>query len=322
MEIVRSIEVVSFNRESVITVGTFDGVHQAHRQIIDEVRARAVERSGRSVVVTFDPHPKEVVAERRRRETGIPGAPVRLLTTTDEKLALLSELGVDLIVVLPFTEAFSRKSFREFYRDDIVRRIGVSEVIEGYDHAFGHDREGGPAQLVELGKEFGFSVVAEKPIVVGGVVVSSSNIRTLIERGSVREANLLLGRRYGFSGTVVKGDGRGRGLGFPTANLALRDPRKLLPANGIYAVSVLAGSGRHEGLMSIGTLPTFFDHHERSCEVHLLDVERDLYGSTLTVECLEWIREERKFDSPADLVRAMEKDRETGRKIFSRTASR
>ncbi len=322
MEIVRSLAAVPFNKESVITVGTFDGVHQAHRQIIGEVRKRALERSGRSVVVTFDPHPKEVIAERRRRESGIPGPPIRLLTTTEEKLALLSGLGIDLIAVFPFTEEFSRKSFRDFYRDDIVRRIGVSEVIEGYDHAFGHDREGGPAQLVELGKEFGFSVVAEKPINVGGVVVSSSNIRTLIERGSVREANLLLGRRYAFTGTVVKGDGRGRELGFPTANLDINDKRKLLPGNGIYAVSVLAGGERHEGLMSIGTLPTFFEHHERSCEVHLLDVNRDLYGAALTVECLEWIREERKFNSAAELVHAMKEDRETGRKIFSRTALR
>ena len=315
MIVARSLSEVEYIQGSVLSIGTFDGVHVAHQRIIREVVRAAKERAGRSVLVTFDPHPKEVV-QRKRGEGGLPAGPVAQLTTLGEKLDLFSALGVDLTLVIEFTFEFSRKSFRDFYTEYIVGGIGVSEVIEGYDHGFGRDREAGPAELLALGREFGFSVVAEKEYLVGRDIVSSTLIRSSLAEGNLAKANELLGRRYSFSGVVVAGDKRGRSLGFPTANVSIDDPRKILPANGVYAVNAHVNSARHRGLLSLGVLPTFFDGHGRVCEVYLYDFDADIYGQRMTVECVEWIREQRKFGSRDDLGREMNRDRIEGQRIF------
>ena len=315
MIVARSLSEVEYFQGTVLSIGTFDGVHVAHQQIIRDVVRSAKERGGRSVLVTFDPHPKEVV-QRKRAEGTSPSGPVELLTTLSEKLDLFSALGVDETLVIEFTFEFSRKSFRDFYTEYIIGGIGVSEVIEGYDHGFGRDREAGPAELLELGREFGFSVVAEKEFLVENEIVSSTLIRTCLAEGNLGKANRLLGRRYSFSGSVAAGDRRGRSLGFPTANLTIDEPRKILPANGVYAVTASVEGRRHRGLLSIGVLPTFFDGHRRMCEVFLYDFDGDLYGKRMTVECVEWIREQRKFGSPDDLVKEMNRDKIEGQKIF------
>ncbi|MGA7160504.1 MAG: riboflavin biosynthesis protein RibF [Bacteroidota bacterium] len=316
MKIVQSLSEITLNKDSVISIGTFDGVHLAHQKIIREVSQRARERNGRSVIVTFNPHPKEVVGKRERSDgNGKPNS-VDLLTTHDEKLDLISRLGIDIVFVVPFTYEFSRKSFRDFYVEYIVNGIGVSEVIEGYDHGFGRDREAGLAQLLALGKEFGFSVVAEKQFNVNAELVSSSRIRSLLLQGEVGKANILLGRRFSFSGTVIAGDNRGKSLGFPTANIAVGDPRKLLPANGVYAVKILVEGATHEALMSIGVLPTFYKDHARVCEVFIYDFKQDIYAKTVTVECVQWIRGEKKFFSSEELVKEMNNDKRIGKNIF------
>ncbi len=212
MKIVRSLTEIAQNKDSVISIGTFDGVHLAHQKIIREVTQRAKERNGRSVLITFDPHPAEVVGRKSINGSTKEQQPVELLTTIDEKLELFSQLGVDVALIVPFTHEFSRKPFREFYLEYIINGIGVSEVIEGYDHGFGRDREAGLAELLILGREFAFSVVAEKPFTIGEDVVSSSRIRSFLLEGNVTKANLMLGRRYSFSGMVVVGDKRGRTL--------------------------------------------------------------------------------------------------------------
>jgi riboflavin kinase/FMN adenylyltransferase len=318
MEIVHSLEEIKQNRDSVITIGTFDGVHLAHQKILREVTQRAKERNGRSVVVTFDPNPKEVVDGKPRKDRQEKARPIELLTTHEEKIELLSLLNVDLVFVVPFTYEFSRKPFREFYIQYIVGGIGVSEVIEGYDHGFGRDREAGLTELIALGREFKFSVVAEKPFMAGGEVVSSSRIRSLLSAGTVAEANSLLGRRFSFSGNVVAGDKRGKSLGYPTANIAISDPRKILPRNGVYAVKVEVDRNPYCGLMSIGVLPTFYESHPRLCEVHIYEFDRDIYGKRVTVECLEWIREEKKFTSAGELVKEMDNDKLVGKNIFEK----
>lgn len=316
MQIVSSLKGLKRNQDSVITVGTFDGVHLAHQKIICEVRERARERGGRSVVITFNPHPKEIVDRWRKRQEGENPAPVALLTTHEEKIALLAELSVDLVFVVPFTYEFSRKPFRDFYVQYIVEGTGVSEVIEGYDHGFGRDREAGLTELLALGREFNFSVVAEKPFMVGDELVSSSRIRSLLAAGSVGKANRLMGRRYSFSGTVVSGDKRGKALGYPTANLSVNDRRKILPRNGVYAAKVLVGGETYSGLLSVGALPTFYEQHPCLCEVYLYDFDGDIYGSSITVECVEWIREEKKFASPEELVKEMDNDKLVSKSIF------
>jgi riboflavin kinase / FMN adenylyltransferase len=316
MKIIQSTSEITRNKDSVISIGTFDGVHLAHQKIIREVILRAKERNGQSVIVTFNPHPKEVVGKNKSGNGADKPNTVSLLTTHEEKIELLSRLGVDVTFVVPFTYEFSRKPFREFYADYIVNGIGVSEVIEGYDHGFGRDREAGLAQLLALGREFGFSVVAEKQYFADGELVSSSRIRTLLQEGEVVKANGLLGRRYSFTGAVIAGDGRGKTLGFPTANIAVNDQRKILPGNGVYAVKVFIDGALHAGLMSIGVLPTFYDHHAPVCEVYLYDFDNDIYGRSVTVECLQKIRGEKRFGSAEELVKEMNNDKRIGKNIF------
>ncbi len=316
MKIVESLSEITRNKDSVISIGTFDGVHLAHQKIVREVIQRAKERNGQSVVITFNPHPKEVIGKRKPSDGREQPNQVELLTTHDEKLELLSSLGVDMTFVVPFTYEFSRKPFRDFYVEYLINGIGISEVIEGYDHGFGRDREAGLAQLLALGREFGFSVVAEKQFVVNGEPVSSSRIRSFLREGEIVKANELLGRRYSFSGTVVAGERRGKTLGFPTANIALSDPRKILPGNGVYAVKIVVDGSSHAGLMSIGVLPTFHEHHERVCEIFIYDFDRDIYGKAVSVECVQWIRGEKKFVSSDELVKEMNSDKRIGKNIF------
>lgn len=317
MKVVASLGTIEKDKNSVISVGTFDGVHLAHQKIIGEVVARAKERKGRSVIVTFNPHPKEVLASHKASSNGGGTVlPPELLTTHEEKLHLLEQLRVDITVVVNFTYEFSRKSFRDFYTEYIVNGIGVREVIEGYDHSFGRDREAGLKELEELGKEFQFSVIAEQPFKIGDDVVNSSRIRSLLHEGNVRKANRLLGRNYSFSGIIVRGDKRGRTLGYPTANIQVNDPRKLVPRNGIYAVRVFVDSSWHYGLMNIGVLPTFFEVHPRKIEVYIYDFDKDVYEYPITVECLEWIRDERKFESAETLIAQMNEDKKNGMKII------
>ncbi len=318
MKIITSLSDIQADKNSVVSVGTFDGVHRAHQKIIREAVSRAIQRHGRSVVVTFQPHPKEVLAAHRASTNGGHSAalPPDILTTHEEKLALLEQLGVDVAMVVNFTYEFSRKSFRDFYTEYIVNGIGAAEVIEGYDHSFGRDREAGLKELIELGKEFQFSVIAEKPFKVGDEVVSSSRIRSLLLAGKISDANALLGRRYSFKGTIVRGDKRGRTLGFPTANIQIDHPRKLIPGNGIYAVRIQVDESWHYGLMNIGVLPTFFDSHPRKIEVYIYDFDEDIYEHTIVVECLEWIRSEQKFHSVDALIAQMNDDKESGKRII------
>ncbi len=308
MRIHHRLEDVGSRGPSFVTVGMFDGVHLAHRAIIEQTVARAQAHQGRAIVVTFDPHPKEII--------GDPSA-VELLTTLDERTTLISALGVDILLVLPFDRDFSRIAFREFTQRFLVEGLGAVGVMEGYDHHWGRNREGDVDALKQLGEEFGFSVYASDPIRVGETLVNSSNLRSLLRDGSVAEAARLLGRPYSLTGTVVEGDKRGRTLGYPTANLALPTPRKLVPRNGIYVVRAFVENRTIGGLLSIGVRPTFGANGRRMIEVHLLDFQGDLYGETLRVEILHRIRDEQKFDSPEALVRQMTLDEAEGRRFIN-----
>jgi riboflavin kinase/FMN adenylyltransferase len=306
MIVVRSVKEVPRDASSVVTVGTFDGVHLAHAEIIREVVSRARMRDGRSIVVTFDPHPKQVV--------GPPGSRVELLSTIGERLEVIGTMGVDVLLVLEFTYDFSRISPGDFYRGYIVDGTGVDEVIVGYDHMFGRDRTAGIADLVKMGKEFGFSVFAVHPFTVDGETVSSTLIRKALAAGDVERAAKYLGRPYGFSGTVVRGDGRGKTIGFPTANIRPEDASKVIPARGVYSVGIRVGSEKRFGMMNIGVRPTVAAAPEETLEVHLFDFDRDLYGERLTVTFLTRLRDEKKFDSLSDLVLQLGKDRENARR--------
>ncbi len=305
MIVVRTPSATARNQNSVVTVGTFDGVHVAHREIIRDVVQRARTREGRSVVVTFDPHPKEVVASVK--------GPVRLLTTLDERIAVLEALGVDLLVVIPFTKEFSRLGSREFYRTYVVEGIGVSEVVVGYDHMFGRDREAGIDELVHMGKEFDFSVFAVHQVMMDGQPVSSTRIRNALAAGDVDHAAGMLGAPYSMTGDVVTGDRRGATIGFPTANIRPLDPRKVVPGRGVYLVSVRIGSETRFGMLNIGVRPTVTDGSTETIEVHILDFSGELYGARLSVSFLRKLREERKFGSVGELKDQLQRDREASR---------
>jgi riboflavin kinase/FMN adenylyltransferase len=292
---------------SVITVGTFDGVHAGHRAIIRYLVKRARDRDGTSVVLSFSPHPREVVH----------GEKVPLLTTVDERAEIMEGLGIDRFIVIPFTEEFSKLPAEDFVTEILVRRIGVHEIVIGYDHAFGRDRRGDADLLRELGRIHGFTVDIIPAQVVEEHVVSSTEIReALTERGDVRLAGELLGQYYSLSGKVMKGDGRGRQIGFPTANLAVDHPQKIVPAVGVYAVRVhvlesgtrSSGAQAYDGMMNIGRRPTF-GSGDVVLEVHLLDFEGDLYGKDLRVEFVERMRDERTFQSVDGLIEQLSEDR-------------
>ncbi len=294
----------------VVTVGTFDGVHVGHRDVVEYVVARARAVGTPAAVVTFSPHPRAVLR----------GQPVPLLTTIEERAALLSALGVDETVVIPFTPDVAALPAALFVEQVLVEKLGVGEVVIGYDHGFGRRREGNADLLRELAPRLGFRVDVIPAHVVEKHAVSSTLIRRLlVEAGDVAAAAPLLGRFYTLAGRVVAGDRRGRTIGFPTANLAVA-PEKLVPARGVYAVwADTEGEGRWPAMMNIGTRPTFRGDEMRA-EVHLLGFEGDLYEQTLRVEFIGRLRDEQRFEGIAALRGQLGRDAARCHELLGTTA--
>lgn len=293
-------------RGTVATVGTFDGVHLGHRAILRELDRRARERGLRSLLVTFDRHPLSVVDPER--------AP-RLLTTPNEKKEILAQSGLDYVAFLPFTRSLSRWEPETFVRRILVGTFRVRELVIGPDHGFGRSRSGDLGTLERLGGELGFDVDVVPEVEVTGEPVSSTRARRAVEAGAMGEVAAMLGRPYSLRGVVVHGMGRGRSLGFPTANLAPPSAAKLLPCQGIYAVRASLRSRILDGLLHLGPRPTF-PGSPPSLELYLLDFDGDIYGETVRVEFLARLRDVRPFDSPAALVEQMRRDREAAIRYF------
>lgn len=284
----------------VITTGTFDGVHAGHRKIIERLVAAARSENGHSVIVTFEPHPRLVLFPDDQD--------LRLLTTLTEKAALLENAGIDHLVVIPFTREFSRTTSEEYVRDILVRKMGLHRLVIGYDHHFGRNREGSIEQLQLLAPEFGFTVEEIPPQDVDQVRVSSTKIRTALLQGDVALAAQYLTYHYKFSGTVVHGNRLGTQLGFPTANIRLNDPLKLIPGNGVYAVKVQLQNINQPGLMNIGFRPTLNHSPDITLEVHLLDFNQNIYGEELTINFIARIRDEQRFPSADALKQQIRND--------------
>lgn len=285
---------------TALTLGVFDGVHLGHRQLL----TRAFAHDGTHAVITFDPHPVEVLA---------PGTSPRLITNIDERLGLLEGLGAELVAVLDLAEV---RDFRpeQFVSEILLGKLAVSALTVGDDYQFGKDRAGDVGFLTEAGKRGGFDVDVVGMIAEGGQTVSSSRIRSLIEAGSVSDAAALLGSRYRVTGPVVDGDKRGRDIGYPTANLRPVE-RKVTPGNGVYATVTSVDGTNHMSATNVGTRPTF-GGGERLIEAHILDFEGDLYGEEITVEFVERLRPELEFKSVGELLEHMEEDVERSRKIL------
>jgi riboflavin kinase/FMN adenylyltransferase len=294
--------------EAWVSIGIFDGLHLAHRRILDELTGQAGQ-GGRSLLITFEPHPQQVLQNDP--------ASVPLLTPLDEKLALLAETGLTGTAVIPFTRGLSELEPRAFVEDVLLRRCPVRKLIVGYNHVFGRGGSGGGGLLRRVGAERGFEVQVEPPVIIDGETVSSTRIRSLLLAGQATSANRLLGRRYSLSGKVVRGRGRGRGFGFPTANLSVADPQKLIPLNGVYAVSAVVRGKTHQAICNIGTRPTV-GGVRRTIETYILDFDSDVYGENLRIEIVERMRDEVKFDSVQFMIGQMEKDRNAARELLTR----
>lgn len=295
------------DRGTVATVGTFDGVHRGHWTVLREIRERAVITDRRSVLVTFDPHPLRIVRPEH--------APL-MLTTPVEKKEILAESGLDYAVFISFTEALSRYEPRRFVEEILVERLGVEELVIGYDHGFGRDREGDPETLRAIGVELGFTVDVVPPVSVGGAAVSSSRIRETLLQGQVADVIEPLGRPYSIRGIVVRGEGRGKGLGFPTANLRIMERDKLVPPEGIYAVRGVLQEGSYAGALHMGPRPTF-KGSPPSVELHLLDFDRDIYGEEVRVDFIERLRGIEPFAGVDALLEQIRKDVDQAREIVS-----
>lgn len=294
---------------NVLTVGTFDGVHRGHRLVLARLAARSRESGLTSVLVTFSPHPLEVVN---------PGAAPLLLTAGDEKTEVLAESKLDYAVVLPFTPALAAYNAEQFVDEVLLRRLGMRELLVGYDHGFGRGREGDVEVLRALGASRGFGVTVVPPVPGrDGRPVSSTAIRRSVAGGDLARAADGLGRHYSVSGVVGHGAARGRELGFRTINVGVPAPRKLLPPEAVYAVRVQTPTGAFGGMMNLGPRPTFGET-EVALEAHLFDAHGDWYGSRVRVDFIARIRDTRKFANPAELVKQLGRDEQMARVLVAR----
>jgi riboflavin kinase / FMN adenylyltransferase len=302
------VELPSSVSATVLTVGAFDGVHCGHQDVLARLTARAAGSERASVLVTFDPHPREVLDPER--------APA-LLTTRDEKLALLDATGLDYVAIVPFTAALARRSATEFVDDILIGRFRMSELLVGHDHGFGRGREGDIALLRSLGASRGFHVEPVPPVLTGdGQAVSSTLVRRAIAGHDLEVARSLLGRWYSVRGTVVAGAARGRLLGFPTINVEPDSARKLLPPDGVYAVQVVGSRERFDGMMNLGGRPTFGEER-RTLEAHMFDAGGDFYGDRVDIAFVARLRDTMRFPDPDALVAQLHRDADAARRALT-----
>ncbi len=288
-----------------LTLGIFDGVHLGHQKIIRRVIERAKQIGGASCVVTFDPHPREVLA---------PEAAPDLLTATKKKISLLEALGLDAVCLIRFTREFARVEARDFVKDFLINTLRARAIVEGYDWRFGKGRKGDVELLREIGKENGCEVEQVDGVMVDGRVVSSTLTRRLILDGALDAAASYLGRRYSITGDIVEGSRLGREIGFPTANI--EPHHEAIPPNGIYAVRVDVAGARKNGTLNIGVRPTVTEGKRRTIEVHIMDFYQDIYNEEIEVTFVEKLRDEKKFPSLDALTDQIKKDVEKARRVL------
>lgn len=287
-------------KNSVVTIGTFDGVHVGHQKIINRLVHIAETNKLQALVLTFFPHPRMVVQK---------DSSIKLINTIDEKAAQLQQLGVDHLVLKEFTKTFSRLSALEYVRDVLVNKLKVKHIIVGYDHHFGRNRTATIEDLIEFGKFYGFEVTQIDAQEVGDVAVSSTKIRAALREGNMRVANDFLGYNFMLTGTVVKGKGLGANLSFPTANIFIEEPYKLIPKQGVYLVQSKIENQLVYGMMNIGKNPTVSQDNKTHIEVHFFNLDANLYSKTLKIELMEHLRSEIKFPNIEALKVQLEKDK-------------
>lgn len=301
MRVFTDLSVLPKFRNAVITIGTFDGVHKGHQQLIKRITALAGGQDGESVIITFHPHPRLVI---NPQDTSL-----QLLNSIEEKIALLEKYGVDNVVIVPFSRSFSEQSADDYIEYFLVKNFQPKQIVIGYDHKFGKNRSGDINLLMQMRHRFGYEVEEIQKETLEQITISSTKIRHALTDGNVGIANELLGHFYSLEGIVVKGFQNGRKLGYPTANINISDRNKLIPRKGVYAVFVRHAGKKYGGMLSIGFNPTF-SGTQLSIEVNILEFNKEIYGEKITIELLEYMRDEKKFDSMEALIKAIDGDKE------------
>lgn len=298
-------------RSPVVTIGTFDGLHKGHQVILERLKNLAAKINGETVVFTFYPHPRVVTSPNEDS--------LRLLTTKDEKTELFRKYGIDHLIIYPFDKAFASLTYTEFVEDILVKKIGTKCLVVGYDHKFGKNREGGFEYLKKCAEKYNFSIEKMDALTSGeGENISSTKIRAALQEGDIKTANHYFGHEFTLHGTVVEGKQLGRKMGFPTANIESSDKHKIIPGYGVYAVKVEFDGKTFNGMLNIGTRPTFNKNADnRSIEVNIFDFSADIYGEKLTLCFVDKIRDEKKFPGIESLIEQLKKDRESALKILS-----
>ena len=300
MKIIRSITAFNSSEKTIVTIGTFDGIHIGHQKILKDLIKTAKKEGKKSVLLTFFPHPRMVLQKDNK---------ILLLNTIEEKSGLLEKMGLDYLIIHPFSREFSRLTALDFVRDILVNKLNTSRLIIGYDHHFGKNREGNIHQLKEYSLLYDFKVEEIPAQDIDDVSVSSTKIRTALKDGNLKTANNYLGYHYMLNGSVVSGKKLGGTIGFPTANLEIKEPYKLVPKTGVYIIKTHINTVLYTGIMNIGFNPTVLGKHQ-TIEAHLFDFNEDLYGKEIMIEFIYFLREEHKFESVKELVVQLNIDKE------------
>ena len=303
MKIVQNTSNFSVKDETYVTIGTFDGVHFGHQKIIEKLVKEAKKANKKSVLLTFFPHPRMVLQK---------DASLKLINTIEERAVLLEKTGLDYLIIHPFSKEFSKMSALEFVKDILVSQLNISKLIIGYDHHFGKNREGNITQLTEYSHVYNFKVEEIPAQDIDTVSVSSTKVRHALAAGNLKTANNYLGYNFMLNGTVVNGKKLGGTIGYPTANIDIKETYKLIPKTGVYVVKSTIEGKTVFGMMNIGNRPTVNGIHQ-TIEVHFFDFNQDLYHQNLTIELIYFLRDEQKFDGIDSLVHQLKKDEETAR---------
>ena len=309
MEVYKQLDSIPFTNGNVVTIGTFDGCHRGHQDIIKKVTSHANSIDGKSVIITFDPHPRHVLQTKDK---------LPILMHIDKKLEIFKSLGLDIALIIPFDKNFSQMDASTFLKTIIIDNFDPDSIIVGYDHHFGFNRDGSPDFLKEFGLNNGFEVQIVGPVSDENIIISSTHIRELIRNGYVRRASFELGWVFGFKAKVVHGSGRGTELGFPTANFIPEEENQLVPANGVYFIRGRINGENLYGMCNLGVRPTF-NETDFVMEVHFFDLSsNDIYGMLIVVEFLERIRDEKRFSNPEELKNQLIRDKDTCIKLMKK----
>ena len=304
MVICKNLNTIPHLDKSVLTIGSFDGMHRGHMKIIKNVKLKADRKNIPSVVITFDPHPKSILQSNVQKNWSI-------LTNTDKKLELLEQSGIDYVLLVPFDLEFAKITAKDFMDSFIIEYFNPEDIVIGYDHHFGNKREGNAKFLKKQSKKYNFNIHVIEPLTIDDISVSSTQIREHIQNCDIKAANNYLGWEYEISGVVVKGEGIGKGLEFPTANIQPEIQNQVIPGQGAYCVDAVVGNKTYPGMCNIGNRPTFYDGGENVIEVHLITEDAlSLLDEKIKVTFKIFIRKEKKYGNKTELVRQLELDRQ------------